>query len=186
MKNKNLQKIIYTSLLASINIVGSYLALNLRLPIYLDCIGTIFSAILFGPYYGALCGIIASLISSLFDYYSLFFIPSSMAIGILVGIVKKFGGFKRKRIFLSILIITLITSSISTIIVARVFGGISSSASSYIVQFLKLQGLSLEVSVFISQIFTDYLDKFISIVLVLEACKKIPSSIKRKVGYGKI
>lgn len=42
-------KITVTAFCTAINIVGAYVALALRLPIYLDSIGTILDSVLLGP-----------------------------------------------------------------------------------------------------------------------------------------
>lgn len=48
-----------------INIVGAFLALNLRLPVYLDSIGTVLVSGLLGPVYGMVTGVLGSLISGI-------------------------------------------------------------------------------------------------------------------------
>lgn len=56
-----------------LNIVGAFIALNLRLPIYLDSVGTVLSGALLGPVYGVATGVLGSLISGItFDIYSLY------------------------------------------------------------------------------------------------------------------
>ena len=59
-----------------LNIVGAFLALNLRIPIYLDSIGTVLSGALLGPVYGVVTGVLGSFISGItFDIYSLYYAP---------------------------------------------------------------------------------------------------------------
>ena len=56
-----------------LNLIGGQLALLLRLPIYLDSIGTIFSAALLGPFYGMfpslLSGVILGMTSDIYSLY---------------------------------------------------------------------------------------------------------------------
>ena len=50
-----------------LNIVGAFIALNLRLPVYLDSIGTVLSGALLGPVYG-----VATVVSlSMFTPYTM-------------------------------------------------------------------------------------------------------------------
>ena len=44
----------------ALNIVGGYIASALRLPVYLDMIGTAISAIVLGPWWGALVGVLTN------------------------------------------------------------------------------------------------------------------------------
>ena len=65
MKNNKIQltttAVCFLALAAALNLVGGFIALSLRLPIYLDSIGTMLAAALLGP----LCGMIPGLVSGL-------------------------------------------------------------------------------------------------------------------------
>jgi len=52
MDSKKNKRIIFMGLAVAINLVGGFIALSLKLPIYLDTIGTILVSILFGPVSG--------------------------------------------------------------------------------------------------------------------------------------
>ena len=71
MKKTNTFKITIMSIAVVINIVGAFIATALKLPIFIDTIGTFLSAFLFGPVGGMLTGVVTSLINGLtFDPYS--------------------------------------------------------------------------------------------------------------------
>ena len=70
----------------ALNYLGSTIALLLRLPIYLDSAGTIFTGALLGPLFGALTGILTSLLTGLTtDIFSLYYSPVQLCTGILAG-----------------------------------------------------------------------------------------------------
>ena len=52
---------------AALNIVGSQINTILHLPTFLDMIGTCVVAIVLGPWWGALVGVITNLVGSLFS-----------------------------------------------------------------------------------------------------------------------
>lgn len=163
----------------AINIVGAFIALSLRLPIYLDSIGTIMIAALLGPKYAVITGVCGSLVSGMtFDIYSLYFAPVQISTGLLAGLMYQKGFLNGIKTPLGVLIFALPTSILSSIIAAVVFGGVTSSGSSYIVQVLKMLGVGDVVSVFITQFFTDYADKFIAVALVGLGINAIPKSVK--------
>ena len=67
------------ALAAVMNIVGGQIALVLKLPIYLDCIGTIMTGALLGPVAGLFPNLIGGLVMGFTtDIYSLFFMPVGM------------------------------------------------------------------------------------------------------------
>ncbi len=136
-KTVNVRNLTLMGMGIALNIVGAFIALNLRLPIYLDSIGTIFIACLLGPKYAVLTGVGGSLVSGMtFDIYSLYFAPVQISTGLLAGIMYNKGFLKGSKTPLGVFLFTLPTSIISAVIAAFLFGGVTSSGSSYIVQIL--------------------------------------------------
>lgn len=179
MKRNNTFKLIIMAMTVVINIVGAFVAATLKLPIFIDTIGTFLSAFLFGPISGMLTGIVTALINGLtFDPYSLYFMPVQLVIGIVAGVCYKKNLFKGKYLVLGILITTVIGSIVASIISAFVFGGITSSGTSFIVMYLKEAGVNIVTSIFSTQIIFDLVDKAITVLLVLSLIKALPNNIK--------
>lgn len=181
-KSINVRNITIVGLGVALNIVGAFIAMNLRLPIYMDSIGTIFIACLLGPRYAILTGICGSIVSGItFDIYSLYFAPVQISTGLLAGVMYNKGFLKGAKTPFGVLIFTIPTSIISACIAAFLFGGITSSGSSYIVQILKTMGMPDVLSVFVTQVFTDYADKFIAVALVALCVNALPKSVKSQI-----
>ena len=82
-----------------INMVGGQLALLLRLPIYLDSIGTILTGALLGPWFGMLPNLLSGVLMGMTtDIYSLYFAPVGMVIGFMNGLVWQRWIWKRPGI----------------------------------------------------------------------------------------
>lgn len=173
-----------------LNIAGAFIALNLRLPVYMDSIGTIMISALLGPVYGITTGLLGSIISGIFfDIYSLYYAPVQILTGLMAGILFKSAWPKGIKMPVGALCLSFPTSIVSSIITAFIFGGITSSASSYIVQILSKLGVGLTLSCFIVQIITDYADKFIGAVIVMGVLRTMPKELKIKIrgeSYGEI
>ena len=67
----------------------------------------------------------------------------------------------------------------------HLFGGVTSSGSSYIVQILSVIGIPNVVSVFITQVCTDYADKFIAVILVAMGVKALPKNVRSEFAINK-
>lgn len=179
MKKTNTFKITIMSIAVVLNIIGAFIAVALKLPIFIDTIGTFLSAFLFGPVGGMLTGMVTSLINGLtFDPYSLYFIPVQVIIGLMAGICYKRNLFKGKFLILGITITTVMGSLMASLISAFVFGGITSSGTSFIVMYLKEAGVNIVASIFSTQILFDLVDKGITVLLVLTILKAVPTNIK--------
>ena len=169
-----------------INVAGGQLALMLRLPIYLDSIGTILIGAWMGPFYGMLPNMISGVLMGFTtDIYSLYFAPVGMITGFMAGIAAKpMHGLvfekqvKKLQIITGALFITIPGTMVSSVINAVLFGGVTSSGSSILVQILSRTPLGLTGSIFAVQIFTDYLDRVISLALVVMVLQMLPFSMK--------
>ncbi|MBQ9064283.1 MAG: ECF transporter S component [Blautia sp.] len=164
-----------------LNVVGGQIAFMLHLPIYLDSMGTIMTAIIYGPVYGIFPPLLYGLVMGFTtDIFSLYFMPVGIILGLMTGIISRHYSFRGWKIFPGALFITIPGTIVSSIITAVLFGGITSSGSSVIVQFLNKMGLGLTVSVFVVQILTDYLDRLLSLFLVTRLMQVIPRQLYRE------
>ena len=152
---------------AAVNIAGGQIALLLRLPVYLDSIGTILVGAVLGPW----MGMIPNLLSGIFmgmtvDIYSLYFAPVGMVTGFMSGLLMSGRPVKGAGLFLTALGVAIPGTLVSSLINAVLFGGVTSSGSAVLVQLLARTPLGLTGSIFAVQILTDYADRCISIFAV--------------------
>ena len=180
MKSISVKNISLVGLGIAINVVGAFIAYTLKLPIYLDSIGTILIAAILGPKYAMISGVLGSLVSGItFDVYSLYFSPVQITTGLISGIMFRKGLLNGRKTPLGTFIFVLPTSIISAMIAAIVFGGVTSSGSSYIVQALEVLSIgNLFGNIFLTQILTDYMDKFIGVVLVNLGINAMPKKLR--------
>lgn len=167
-------KIAMVAMAICINYIGGQLALALHLPIYLDSIGTILIGAMFGPAFGVLPPMISGILMAFTgDIYSLYFAPVGMILGLTAGFVLKRIHSVGFMLLLSAFLITLPGTIVCAIINAILFGGVTSSGSSAIVAALSHTPLGLTGAIFVVQIFTDYLDRVISLALVMIVLRKL-------------
>ena len=176
----SVRKMCVVALAIVLNVIGGQIALMLHLPIYLDSIGTIMIAMLYGPVYGMLPPLLYGLVMGFtLDIYSLYFMPVGLMLGLMTGLVSRYFSLKKWRMIPGAMLITIPGTIVSSVITAVLFGGITSSGSTVIVQILNKAGLGLTASVFIVQILTDYLDRLLSLVVVSYLLHVIPSDLYR-------
>ena len=161
------KKITILALCVAMNMVGSWIGLMIKLPVYLDSIGTVMAGFAFGPVFGILAGLITALVNTISDPVALYFMPTQIIVGFTAGYFK----FLKREDFISKFYLTpamSIPAAISSALIATyLFGTVTTAGSSYIVQALRaLMDISDFVIVLGVQIITDYLDKLLSIILV--------------------
>lgn len=156
----------FISIAIAINLIGANLALFLRLPIYLDTIGTLLIAVILGPWYAASTAFLSALINWMTtDIFSLYYSPVAIVVAIITGILIK-RNCKPSSLLWKSLIISLPGTIIASVITVILFKGITSSGSSIIAQFLHGIGLDMTSSLILIQVGTDYIDRLISLILV--------------------
>lgn len=76
MRRNSIRSVVFMALCLALNIIASNIALLLKLPLYLDAIGTIFAACVLGPAAGMIVGgSTGILVGVTTDIFSLFFMP---------------------------------------------------------------------------------------------------------------
>ena len=167
-------KICVVALAICINLVGGQIALFLKLPIYLDSSGTVFIAAVLGPFYGMIPNVISGILLGMtVDIYSLYNAPVGNILALVTGLVYKKYQPKKWWILLAAVVITLPSTIVSSCITAFLFGGITSSGSSLIVQLLSRTPLGMVGSCFVVQFLTDYLDRVICLYVVAVLTKTL-------------
>lgn len=96
-RNINVYQICLTALAVGINIAGGQIALFLKLPVYLDSIGTILAGALLGPWFGVISGFLSgALMGITVDIYSLYFAPVGMITGLAGGLIFRKRAVKKQ------------------------------------------------------------------------------------------
>lgn len=181
MSGKKNLKIAIVGLAVALNIVGAFIALNLKLPVYLDSIGTAIVAIILGPFLGVLTGVLGSFVSGItFDVYSLYYIPVQIFTGVMIGYFARKDMLLGYKKFLSILLVALVISSIGAVITIKVFDGLTSAGSSYILMIFRNLGMNDVFVAFSVQIVTDYFDEIIACSIGMLILKTLPNDLKLK------
>ncbi|MBO8127134.1 MAG: ECF transporter S component [Firmicutes bacterium] len=166
----------------AINIVGGIFIVALKLPIYLDSIGTVLVGILVGPWAAAVTGALANIIWGLImDPVAMPFAITSFFIGLTAGFLAKKGYFQTfGKSMISGFCIGLVGAIVSTPIVVYLFGGVTSSGSTFITAYLLATGKQLFFSVFSSSMLSDLADKLITAGIAFYIARNLPERIRSR------
>ncbi len=181
-KNISTKEITIMAMAISLNSIGAYISMNLKFPLLMDSIGTILIAILLGPKQAVITGLLGCVVNGLtFDELAIAFSPAQITTGYICGIMNQKGYLKGSKTILGVLAYSLPTAIISALIAAKIFGGVTTAGSSFIVQILNTMGVPMFFSVFVIQIITEYIDKFVGLIIASKIISVIPNDIKQKI-----
>jgi len=168
--------IVLMSIAIVINIVAGQLVSMLKLPIFLDSIGTVLVGLLAGPWAGGLTGLLTNLIwGMLTSPVAAAFSPVAMAIGIVAGLCAQYGLFKTWWLaIISGVIITVFNAIVAVPIRLYMFGGITGSGADFITSYMLALGKDLFGSVVVTVFTSNLIDKIVTAVLAWGIVKTLP------------
>ena len=163
-----------------LNLGIGFVVATVKLPFYLDSIGTVLAAYLLPPLLAITVGVATVLIGSLYTPTLWAYAGTAITIVIYVIIAKRFG-FLTKVVPTIVfgLGLGIVAAIVSAPITAILFGGVSLSGTDAITSLFRASGKSLMESVFYGGIASDPIDKLLTSIIAMLLIKRLPSSIKR-------
>ena len=169
----------------AVNFVGGQLASILKLPMYLDTIGTIFAAMLCGPWVGAVTGGLANVVTGIANPVNFAFIPVNVIAGLVTGFLA------RKQMFsvwwkwlISMFVMAWVSIIVSAPIVVLVYGGVTGGGTSIITAAAMAAGANIWAAFFGTEGVFQVLDRIISFLICWAVIKVIPPRTLVKFGCG--
>jgi energy-coupling factor transport system substrate-specific component len=161
----------------AINIAVGQLIYTLKVPLYLDSIGTVLVGVLAGPWAGALTGLLTNLIWGLTGLNVIYapFAAVAAVIGLLAGLFAESGWMRSLwRSIVAGLITGLVAALLSAPISAYVFGGVTGAGTDVVVAIFRGIGFGILPSTFAQGVSSDPLDKAVSFLVVWLIVRALP------------
>jgi energy-coupling factor transport system substrate-specific component len=165
-------------LAVAINFVASWAATLVRLPIYLDTIGTFLAAVLLGPWWGAFAGVLTNAVGVVPNGASnLLFAPVNVAAALVwgYGIRSLRLGRNAVTFFALAAVVGVVTGVLATPIVLFLYGGATGHPSDLITAALASFGL--ERATLVSSVASSVPDKVISAYVGLALTAALPAAV---------
>lgn len=160
-----------------INLIGGMLCSALKLPLFLDMIGTIVIACLSGPWVSALCGLLTNIFLALAanPVYLPYAIVSILC-GFVTGYMVKAGLFKKIWGAILIWLACTLTNTVSaSVITIFVYGGATGvTGTSVFTATLVAATKDIVTSVISSSFIENLIDKGIAFLIAFIIVQKIP------------
>lgn len=160
-----------------INLVGGTIASTLKLPLFLDMIGTIVTAALAGPWVAAAVGFLTNLFLAIVT--NPVYLPYSVVsilCGLVAGYMIKAGLFKKWwGVALTWIVVVLVSVASASTITVLVFGGATgATGTSIITATLIAASKNLVKSVVASSFIENLVDRAIAFIIAYILLKKMP------------
>lgn len=165
----------------AINMVAGQAVSMLKLPIFLDSIGTVLCAILAGPWMAVATGLLTNLLWGLLTGpIAAAFAPVAMMIGLSAGLLARAGWFNNlPKVVVSSVVITLALTLVAIPIRSYLFGGATGSGADFVVAYLHAMGSDLQESVAVTVLGTNLLDKLLTVLIAWGMVRRLPQRTLR-------
>jgi len=163
-----------------INYVGKLFASALKLPLWLDSIGTVLAGMLAGPWIGAISGAVNNIIFGITaDPVSFWYLITSIVIGLLVGYLAMTGWIRDfPRAVVLGLIVALAAAIVSTPINVFLWEGTTGNIwGDGLYTILRNGGTPIWIASFIDELVVDLLDKVATVVISFLIFKALPQRL---------
>ncbi|MHA3023917.1 hypothetical protein ACXPWS_27050 [Mycobacterium sp. BMJ-28] len=169
----------------AINIVGGQIAILLKLPAYLDSVGTILIGALCGCWPGAIVGAVSNLLNAITLPTAAPYTLLSILFGLLAGYLSRLGVF---RVFwkalLSAIPFSIIGGGAGACITLALYGGFGGQGTDFITTSFIAAGISKNVAVFLAAVPVDVIDKIPTVILVYLIIGRISKRLMSKMPLG--
>jgi len=157
-----------------------------KLPVFLDSIGTVIVAVLGGPLPAIIAALVTVFVGGVLTNPILpWFAGTAIAIGWFSGFCANRGAFKRVWLWaLCGLAMGVIAAVVSAPVVVFLFGGVTQSGSSIIVAYLMATGKTVLNSVILAGIACDPVDKLATFMLAWTLVNGLPKSMRAHFPRG--
>ena len=164
-----------------INYLGKLFASVLKLPLWLDSIGTCIGAVLGGPIIGGICGAANNLIYGFTtgDSITLVYALTSLGIGVAVGIMASLGRMKKlSGAVLPACVAGFVAVLISTPLNILFWGGTTGNLwGDAVFAWSQASGLPVALGSFLDEVIVDVPDKLITLLIVFAIIKGLPKKL---------
>ncbi|MGN0481602.1 MAG: ATP-binding protein, partial [Lachnospiraceae bacterium] len=172
-KWKNHQIIIFITICIVVNFLGKLIAEKAGLPLWLDSVGTVMVAYVFGPVAGAVAGGAVNLAYGAFVSNSYIYAFTNIAVGITVGLCAKKGWLNKALSAFSVsMLVALVATNISVWFNCIFSEGMTGNIwGDSVIKYLEEFGLPKVVCYVAGEFYLDLADKIVAVYVTFFAIK---------------
>lgn len=187
MRKKDMQVYLFSVVCIAVNLLGKFVARKFGLPLWLDSLGTVCMAYFYGPVCGVIVGGSVNILDAILLGGHVCYGLTSVAIAVTVGICAKKGFFKDTFGTLSVAFLVTILSVVVSTPLNFLYsdGKIENVWGDSVAAFLTEAGWNKTISVIIGQIYLEFLDKVITMLLLFWGIRLFMNRKKEEVRRKK-
>lgn len=169
----------------SLNVVGYQLSSILKLPVFIDMIGTIMVSMIAGPWVGALTGLLGNVVSGMLNPISIAYGAVSMLVGFISGYLSRWKFYTNIfGIIISCIILSVVSAAAAAVVTVFMFGGVTGAGTDLITATFLAAEKELWNSVLSTNLISGTINTIINFSISWLIVRRIPDRFLVKLNYG--
>ncbi|MCT1901607.1 ECF transporter S component [Oceanobacillus sojae] len=169
----------------SLNVVGYQLSTILKLPVFIDQIGTIMVSMIAGPWIGLLTGLLGNVVNGMLNPIAIGFSIVSVSVGLVSGYLSKWRFYTNIfGIIIACVLLTIVQAFSAAIVTVFLFGGVTGAGTDLITATFLATGRELWNSVVSTNLISGAVNTIINFGISWLIIRKVPDRFLIKLNYG--
>lgn len=169
----------------SLSVVGYQMSTILKLPIFVDQIGTVMVSMIAGPWVGLLTGFLGNVVNGMLNPLSFAFSIVSMCIGCASGYFSKWKMYTNLTgIIIACVLLSIISATSAAVVTVFLFGGVTGAGTDFITTAFLVTGNALWKSVISTNLISGTINTIINVGISWIIVRRIPDRFLVKLNYG--
>ncbi|MEO1769793.1 ECF transporter S component [Candidatus Enterococcus ferrettii] len=169
----------------SLNVVGYQLSTILKLPVFIDQIGTMMVSMIAGPWIGLLTGLLGNVVNGMLNPIAIAFGFVSMSIGFVSGFFSRWRMYTNVvGMLAAIIILTIVSAFTAAVVTVFMFGGVTGAGTDLVTAAFLATGRELWNSVLSTNLISGTINTVLNLAISWLIVRRIPNRFLVKLNYG--
>jgi len=169
----------------SLNVVGYQLSSILKLPVFIDMIGTIMVSMIAGPWVGGMTGLLGNVVSGMLNPIAIAYGLVSLCVGLVSGYLSRWKFYTNiVGVIISCMILSVISATSAAVVTVFMFGGVTGAGTDLITAAFLAAGQELWNSVMSTNLISGTVNTIINFSISWLIVRRIPDRFLVKLNYG--
>ena len=169
----------------SINVVGYQMSQILKLPVFIDQIGTILVSMITGPWVGMVTGLLGNVVNGMIYPTAFGYAIVSMLVGFVSGFLSRWRWYSNVvGVVIGCALLNVVSSVSAAVVTVFMFGGVTGAGTDLLTAAFVASGQALWDSVLTTNVVSGTVNTIVNFAIAWIIVRRIPDRFLVKLNYG--
>ena len=169
----------------SINVVGYQMSQILKLPVFIDQIGTILVSMITGPWVGMVTGLLGNVVNGMIYPTAFGYAIVSMLVGFVSGFLSRWRWYSNGvGVVIGCALLNVVSSVSAAVVTVFMFGGVTGAGTDLLTAAFVASGQALWDSVLTTNVISGTVNTIVNFAIAWIIVRRIPDRFLVKLNYG--